>query len=187
MAAIIVRPTCSKCGACIQKLVYPDEYIDDFDYWGDPSLLHPYKIKTTIVNPQKCPFCGAEFKTIIVPTRFPIDDKSLIKYSNSYADKEDNKMNTQKEVNLVPAIKELTKFITEEDSKHTKRMKPYKESLDALRSLNTVCEKCEGQGKVLRGRSCAEDDRPDPNDPFDYTTCPCCGGSGKNTYNLAMP
>lgn len=43
----------------------------------------------------------------------------------------------------------------------------------AVQRINTVCEKCEG-----KGRACAEDDRPDPNDPNDWITCPECHGSG---------
>lgn len=40
------------------------------------------------------------------------------------------------------------------------------------------CPNCHGTGKVLRSRSCAEDDPPDPNDPTDYETCDYCHGLG---------
>lgn len=40
------------------------------------------------------------------------------------------------------------------------------------------CPKCGGTGLVLRARSCAEDDPPDPGDPADYEACPRCDGAG---------
>lgn len=40
------------------------------------------------------------------------------------------------------------------------------------------CPKCGGTGLVLRSRSCAEDDPPDPNDPADYEACCMCDGAG---------
>ena len=66
-------------------------------------------------------------------------------------------------------------------------MKPLKEGLEHLLTLNDVCEACEGKGKVLRHRVCAEDDRPDPNDPRDYLVCPLCKGTGKANYDEAKP
>jgi len=67
--------------------------------------------------------------------------------------------------------------------KHTKSDKDIINALDValeeLRMRNTVCEKCKGDGKVLRSRMCAEDDSPDPNDPNDWITCPECRGTGE--------
>lgn len=40
------------------------------------------------------------------------------------------------------------------------------------------CPKCGRTGLVLRSRSCAEDDPPDPGDPSDYETCSRCDGAG---------
>lgn len=69
-------------------------------------------------------------------------------------------------------------------------MQGYEIALASMRAINTTCEKCEGRGKVLRTRACAEDDRPDPTDPNDWETCPACHGTGgvakpKNIENLA--
>lgn len=41
-----------------------------------------------------------------------------------------------------------------------------------------VCPCCHGEGEVLRSRSCAEDDAPDPDDPSDYERCLRCDGLG---------
>lgn len=50
---------------------------------------------------------------------------------------------------------------------------------DLLFHYNHVwCPNCHGNGKVLRTRSCAEDDPPDPDDPTDYETCDYCHGLG---------
>lgn len=84
-------------------------------------------------------------------------------------------------LNLVPAIRELEREIRVQEGEFNSRMKPYRESLEQLRKLNTACETCGGTGKVLRSRACAEDDRPDPNDPADYKMCIVCKGTGNNT------
>lgn len=81
-------------------------------------------------------------------------------------------------LNLVPAIKAIENEIKKLDAEHNKKIKPYIDSLIQLREINTACEFCCGKGKILRKRSCAEDDRPDPEDPRDYVICPSCGGSG---------
>lgn len=49
---------------------------------------------------------------------------------------------------------------------------------EKLREINQACEYCNGTGRVLRNRSCAEDDRPDPNDLSDYIKCRGCNGTG---------
>lgn len=84
-------------------------------------------------------------------------------------------------LNLVPAIRELEREIKNQESDFLSRIKPYKDSLEQLRKLNTACETCCGTGRVLRSRTCAEDDRPNPNDPQDYRECSVCRGTGTNT------
>lgn len=81
-------------------------------------------------------------------------------------------------LNLVPAIKEIEQQISKMELDFRERIAPYKKSLDELRKINTACEACCGEGKVLRSRSCAEDDRPDPDDPSDYLVCNVCHGTG---------
>lgn len=84
----------------------------------------------------------------------------------------------QSQINLVPAIKEIEKIIKEKEARFKKEIAPYEESLNQLRRINTVCEKCMGAGHVLRNRVCAEDDRPNPNDPSDWVECKKCYGTG---------
>lgn len=85
-------------------------------------------------------------------------------------------------LNLVPAIREVEAQIRQLTAEFEKKVKPYNDSLVTLRKVNTACERCEGTGKVLRSRACAEDDRPDPDNPRDWNTCPVCHGSGGATY-----
>lgn len=81
-------------------------------------------------------------------------------------------------LNLVPAIREIERQIAEMESEFAQRVAPYKKSLKELRKINTACEHCGGEGRVLRSRACAEDDRPDPNDPTDWRKRDKCHGTG---------
>ena len=85
-------------------------------------------------------------------------------------------------MNLVPAIKAIQAEMDKLLKEYRETVKPYEDSLTQLRKLNTACENCGGSGKVLRHRACAEDDRPDPNDPKDYVKCQLCGGTGEANY-----
>jgi RecJ-like exonuclease len=76
-------------------------------------------------------------------------------------------------LNLVPAIHEIEEQIAQIKASYAKELKPYVDSLDKLRAINTACEKCGGAGKVMRPRACAEDDRE-----RDMITCSVCGGTG---------
>lgn len=78
-------------------------------------------------------------------------------------------------LNLVPAIKSIEKGLNELN----KKIQPYLDSLEKLREINQACEYCNGTGRVLRNRSCAEDDRPDPNDLSDYIKCRGWTGASK--------
>lgn len=80
--------------------------------------------------------------------------------------------------NLVAALKELRKEKADLEAEYKSKLIGIDTAILAVQRINTVCEKCEGKGKVLRSRACAEDDRPDPNDPNDWITCPDCHGSG---------
>lgn len=88
-------------------------------------------------------------------------------------------------LNMAPAINEVEAQIREMEHDFEAKIKPYRENLKALRKINEACENCCGKGKVLRSRACAEDDRPDPNDPRDYNTCPICFGSGRTPQTRA--
>lgn len=82
-------------------------------------------------------------------------------------------------LNLVPAIQAIEDQIAEINDEYAKKLRPYENSLKELRKINEACEKCNGEGKVLRQRACAEDDRPDPKDPRDWNICPVCKGTGR--------
>jgi len=82
-------------------------------------------------------------------------------------------------MNLIPAIRQMEKEISDREHTFRKEIQELKDGLKALRKINTVCEKCNGKGKYLRPRACAEDDRPNPDDPTDYLKCSKCNGTGK--------
>lgn len=86
-------------------------------------------------------------------------------------------MHNERILNLLPAIRALEAEVSDLELECKKKLAPYKDSLEALRKLNTACERCDGKGKVLRTRACAEDYRPDPNDPADWRTCNVCHGT----------
>lgn len=85
---------------------------------------------------------------------------------------------TPNTLNLVPAIREIERQIVKIESEFATRLAPYERSLEELRKINTACEFCGGEGKVLRTRACAEDDMPDPDDPTDWRRCEICNGTG---------
>ena len=80
-------------------------------------------------------------------------------------------------LNLVPAIKEIESKIQKMEYEFEQEVGPYRDSLEQLRKLNQACEHCNGLGKKLRSRACAEDDI-DPNDPRDWEKCYHCNGTG---------
>lgn len=86
--------------------------------------------------------------------------------------------------NLVPGIREVQKIVDNMEAEHQKAIAPYVNSLKVMQGINTACEMYEGTGWVTRQRVCAEDDRPDPNDPRDRQTCPECAGTGIAPYAL---
>lgn len=82
-------------------------------------------------------------------------------------------------LNLVPAIKSIEAEIQKIKAEYRRKIEPYETSINELRKLNEACERCNGKGKILRSRACAEDDRPDPRNPSDWETCLECKGSGR--------
>lgn len=88
--------------------------------------------------------------------------------------------------NLVSALKELKAEKKKIENEYKAKIQGYNIAIKALEQLNDTCERCEGVGKVLRPRACAEDDRPDPADPKDYIPCPECHGTGKVTHVRVM-
>lgn len=82
-------------------------------------------------------------------------------------------------INLTLAIKQIQKEIDDKTLAFNEEIAPLTDTLESLHKVNEACLICEGRGKVLRSRACAEDDRPDPNDPSDWIKCPFCHGTGR--------
>lgn len=66
---------------------------------------------------------------------------------------------------------------------YQKQMDEYEAAYAVLFDMNEACEYCRGEGKTLRSRACAEDDRPDPKDPNDWNVCSHCHGTGLRKKN----
>lgn len=82
-------------------------------------------------------------------------------------------------LNLVDAIIELNKKIGQKRMAFNIEIGRMEDAVEYLKELNEACIACNGKGKILRTRSCAEDDRPDPDDPRDWVVCPACHGTGR--------
>ncbi|HBN04362.1 MAG TPA: hypothetical protein DD434_01040 [Bacteroidales bacterium] len=80
-------------------------------------------------------------------------------------------------MNLVPAINEMENVINKIKNEYEGKLNELTSGLKVLRKLNTVCERCNGTGKIKKPHTCAEDD-----DDYDIT-CPVCHGSGKAKYS----
>lgn len=81
-------------------------------------------------------------------------------------------------INLLDAIKTLEAEKTAIKTEAQKKCDALDQAIHTLRVTNEACWFCGGKGKILRSRACAEDDRPNPDDPRDWNTCSACRGTG---------
>lgn len=81
-------------------------------------------------------------------------------------------------VNLLPAIEALKLERREKTAEFERQIAAIDAAIAAVSKANEACTFCGGQGWRLRPRACAEDDRPDPNDPSDRIPCKACKGTG---------
>ena len=86
-------------------------------------------------------------------------------------------------INAKAGIEEVEAAISAKQEKYSADLQEKTTLLHSLEEKNHLCLVCKGEGRVLRFRSCAEDDRPDPNDPRDYVVCSRCHGSGREPKN----
>lgn len=84
-------------------------------------------------------------------------------------------------LNFVEPMKEIKRRREAYAKEAEEKLKVFDEAYKVLFDMNEACPNCDGQGKKLRSRACAEDDAPDPNDPRDWNVCTWCGGSGRVT------
>lgn len=81
-------------------------------------------------------------------------------------------------INLLMAIRDLENQKAILNAKHLSEIRELDDAIAVLRKTNQACWACGGKGWNLRHRVCAEDDRPDENDPRDRETCRMCHGTG---------
>lgn len=81
-------------------------------------------------------------------------------------------------INLIPAIEALKEERRKKVEEFEKQMAVMDAAISAVGKANQACTFCNGKGWRLRSRVCAEDDRPDPDDPRDRVTCKACRGTG---------
>lgn len=77
-------------------------------------------------------------------------------------------------------IKQLKETIAQHTETHEAVIFVYKNALHELRKINDTCERCEGTGRILKPRACAEDDRTE-------ITCHCCNGTGCSRPDSTAP
>lgn len=65
--AIEFRPVCSECNREIIGIIDYNEYELETD-----NVRHD---KLGVIEPMKCPHCGAVFKKITIPKRLPYDNR----------------------------------------------------------------------------------------------------------------
>lgn len=85
-------------------------------------------------------------------------------------------------INLLKEIEALKQQQRQIMAEAEKKCKALQNAEYVLRNQNEACWYCGGTGKILRTRVCAEDDRPDPNDPNDYHICTACKGTGHKRW-----
>lgn len=112
-----------------------------------------------------------------------LDLEKLIASEQGQYEKENKKLldivDTLHEYGLEKAEESVEDTINRNRQNHLELIGQQRSTLELLKKKNTLCLKCFGKGKVLRSRACAEDDRPDPDDPSDYIRCDRCNGSGR--------
>lgn len=82
-------------------------------------------------------------------------------------------------LNLIEAMDEINNRRSEVSKEYEMKLKAFDEAYKVLADMNEACIVCKGKGKILRIRACAEDDRPDPDNPRDWNTCSMCHGTGR--------
>ncbi len=81
-------------------------------------------------------------------------------------------------LDFLKAMKEMDRQIIDLQDKYQKDLAELTAAREVLGLINETCPFCGGAGFRLRPRACAEDDRPDPNDPRDRISCKSCHGTG---------
>lgn len=82
LGSIVFAPICSKCKNIITDTINYNEEPESFDY---PTMNYILNRKYTI-TPYCCPNCGTIFKSIAIPTRFPIKLEDMLFVTDAVVD-----------------------------------------------------------------------------------------------------
>lgn len=81
-------------------------------------------------------------------------------------------------INLLHAVRALRLERREKTADFERQIAAIDAAIDVVGKVNEACPECEGRGWRLRPRACAEDERPDPDDPNDRIPCEACNCTG---------
>lgn len=81
-------------------------------------------------------------------------------------------------INLLTTIGALRERRNKMATEYALQLQRLDDAISAIGKINEACTFCGGKGYRLRERVCAEDDRPNPDDPRDRITCKPCHGTG---------
>lgn len=94
-----------------------------------------------------------------------LSGKDFVEYNGNY-------YFSNNKVNIIAGLRCIIDIIEEEQKKYDSQIEELQEGLEVIRGLNTVCETCNGRGKIRKPRL---------NSYCDIEMIPCviCQGSGK--------
>lgn len=80
-ASITFVPACSRC----HNIIYTPaiNYKEEDDRFNIDGAITHYLAKDYIIEPFSCPFCGARFTTIMIPTKFPLQTETIFRLGNN--------------------------------------------------------------------------------------------------------
>lgn len=86
-------------------------------------------------------------------------------------------------LNLISSIHELENKKQKIIEQCRQDVEEIDKAIEIVKKMNEACLDCRGKGWRLREMACAEDDRPNPEDPNDRIKCRSCNGTGFRVYH----
>ena len=80
-ASITLVPACSRCHNIIYNPAI--NYKEEEDRYRIDGMMAHYLAKNFTIEPYSCPYCGARFTTIMIPTKFPLQTEAIFRLGNN--------------------------------------------------------------------------------------------------------